>query len=74
MTERVNWRHPDYLRKATQCDVCKAPWSDKYPLRWVYGSSSVVCNRAACAETMQGWWEDTERHVAAQLASADDDE
>jgi hypothetical protein len=68
MTERLNWRHPDYLKKATECDVCKRPWSPEHHLRWFGGTSSVICSRVECGKTMQAWYEDTVRHVEEQLA------
>jgi hypothetical protein len=71
MPERLNWRHPDYLRTATKCDVCKRAWSDEFRLNWVGHTSSVVCTRADCEKTMNGWLEDTWRHVEEQFAADD---
>jgi hypothetical protein len=69
MTEatRLNWRHPDYLRTATKCDVCKQGWGDQHPLSWWGGSSSVVCSRGECVEVMQRWWDETCRSVDEKL-------
>ncbi len=68
MTERLNWRHPDYLKKATNCDVCKQTWSDEHHLHWYGGTSSVICTRIKCEETMGRWYADTVRHTEEQFA------
>ncbi|MBY3157277.1 hypothetical protein HFO56_33675 [Rhizobium laguerreae] len=75
---KITWRHPDYLRKETACDVCKQGWRDDHPLRWWGRSSSVVCSRKECVEVMQGWWDETCRRVdeerSRQQENQDDEE
>jgi hypothetical protein len=71
MPERLNWRHPDYLKTSTKCDVCKKSWSEEFKLHWVGHTSSVVCTRDECEATMDGWFEDTRRHVEEQFAEDD---
>jgi hypothetical protein len=65
---KLNWRHPDFLKTSTECDVCKQGWSDRHPLRWWGRTSSVICSRKQCVEVMQGWWEETCRSVDERLS------